>query len=40
MFTENVCKTMSLKQTVRTKSIRDPYRGINGFKKGYEPRTN
>jgi hypothetical protein len=30
---------MSLKQAVRT-NIRDSYRSINEFKKGYQPRTN
>jgi len=30
---------MSLKQRVRTK-ISETYRGINEFKKGYQPRTN
>jgi hypothetical protein len=32
-------KLMSCKQTVRTK-ISETYRGINKFKKGYEPITN
>ena len=31
---------MTLKLTVRSKNIRDLYRGINDFKKGYHPRTN
>jgi hypothetical protein len=30
---------MSLNQTVRIRTS-DLYRGINGFKKGYQPRTN
>jgi hypothetical protein len=30
---------MSLNQTVRTRKT-DLYRGINEFKKGYQPRTN
>ena len=25
---------------IKTKNIRDLYRGINDFKKGYQPRTN
>jgi len=29
-----------LKLTVRSKNIRDLYRVINDFKKGYQPRTN
>ena len=31
---------MTLKLTVRSMNIRDLYRGINDFKKGYHPRTN
>jgi hypothetical protein len=31
---------MSLKQTARIKIISDVYRGIDEFKKGYQPRTN
>jgi hypothetical protein len=31
---------MILNETVRTENIRDLYRGINEFKKGYQPRTN
>jgi hypothetical protein len=31
---------MSLKQTVRTNISRDLYRGVNEFKKGYQPRSN
>jgi hypothetical protein len=30
---------MSLKQAVRTRLIRDLYRGINKFKRDYQPRT-
>jgi hypothetical protein len=31
---------MSLQRIVRTKNIRDLYRGINEFKGGYKPRNN
>jgi len=31
---------MNLKHTVRNKNIRDPYRGIKKFKKGYQQRMN
>jgi hypothetical protein len=31
---------MSLQRTVRTQNIRDPYIGINDFKKGQQPRSN
>jgi hypothetical protein len=31
---------MSLQYTVRTRKIRDLYRGINEFKMAYQPRTN
>jgi hypothetical protein len=31
---------MSLKLTIKTKNIRDLYRGINEFKKVYQPRIN
>jgi hypothetical protein len=31
---------MSLKQKSKNKNIRDSYRGINEFKKGYQPSTN
>ena len=31
---------MKLKQTVKKKSTRNSYKGINEFKKGYRPRTN
>jgi hypothetical protein len=31
---------MSLKLIIKTKNIRDLYRGINEFKKGYQPRIN
>jgi hypothetical protein len=31
---------MSLKLIIKTKNIRDLYRDINGFKKGYQPRIN
>jgi hypothetical protein len=30
---------MSLQQHSKNKNIRDLYRGINEFKKGYQPRT-
>jgi hypothetical protein len=30
---------MSLKYTARKKNIRDLYRGINEFKRGYQPRS-
>jgi hypothetical protein len=33
-------KLMSLQRTVRTRILRDLYRGINKFKKGYQPRCN
>jgi len=29
-----------LKTNIKIKNIRDLYRGINDFKKGYQPRTN
>jgi hypothetical protein len=31
---------MSLKLIIKTKTLRDLYRGINEFKKGYQPRIN
>jgi hypothetical protein len=31
---------MNLKLTVEIKYIRDLYRGVNDFRKGYQPRTN
>jgi hypothetical protein len=31
---------MSLQRIVRTKTSRDLYRGINGFKRGYQQRNN
>jgi hypothetical protein len=31
---------MSFKLTVRPKNIRELFRGMNDFKKGYQPRTN
>jgi hypothetical protein len=31
---------MSLQGTVKTRTFRDLYRGINYFKKGYQPRSN
>jgi hypothetical protein len=31
---------MSFKLTIKTKNIRHLYRGINEFKKGYQPRIN
>jgi hypothetical protein len=31
---------MSLQYTVRTRTLRDLHRGINEFKKGYQPRTD
>jgi hypothetical protein len=31
---------MNLKQTVRSKNIRDIYKIIKEFEKGYQPRTN
>jgi len=31
---------MSLKLIMRTKILRDSYRGINELKKGYQPRIN
>ena len=38
----NICKLKlnNLKLTVRSKILTDLYRGINDFKKGYQPRTN
>jgi hypothetical protein len=33
-------KINELESNSRNKNIRDPYRGINEFKKGYQPRTN
>jgi hypothetical protein len=30
---------MSLQRTIKNKNIRDLYRGINYFKKGYQPRS-
>jgi hypothetical protein len=33
-------KLMSLKLIIKTKFMRDLYRGINKFKKGYQPRIN
>jgi len=33
-------KIENLKLTVKTKNIRDLYRGISDFKKGYRPRMN
>ena len=33
-------KLKNLKITVKFKKIRDLYRGINDFKKGYQTRTN
>jgi hypothetical protein len=33
-------KLLSSKQRVRTKNIRELYRGITEFKRGYQPRTN
>jgi hypothetical protein len=31
---------MSLQQTVRTRTLSNLYRGINDFKRGYQPRSN
>jgi len=33
-------KIEELETNSTTKNIRDLYRGINDFKKGYQPRTN
>jgi len=33
-------KTDKLETNSKIKNIRDLYRGINDFKKGYQPRTN
>jgi hypothetical protein len=33
-------KIDELETNSKTKNIRDLYRGINGFKQGYQPRTN
>ena len=33
-------KTEELETNSKIKNIRDLYRGINDFKKGYQPRTN
>jgi hypothetical protein len=33
-------KVNELESNSKTKNIRDMYRGINYFKKGYQPRTN
>ena len=33
-------KTDELETNSNIKNIRDMYRGINDFKKGYQPRTN
>jgi hypothetical protein len=33
-------KFVTLKLTVRQKNIRDLYRGISDFRKGYQPRLN
>jgi hypothetical protein len=33
-------KINKLRSNSKNKNIRDLYRGINGFKKGYQPRTN
>jgi hypothetical protein len=33
-------KFNELQSSSKNKNIRDLYRGINGFKKGYQPRTN
>jgi hypothetical protein len=33
-------KINELESNSKNKNIRDPYRGINEFKKGYQPRTN
>jgi hypothetical protein len=32
--------TAKLETNSRIKNVRDLYRGINDFKKGYQPRTN
>jgi hypothetical protein len=33
-------KLMRLQQTVKKRNFRDMYRGINQFKRGYQPRSN
>jgi hypothetical protein len=35
-----VCKINELESNSKNKNIRNLYRGINKFKKGYQPRTN